>query len=266
MQQNHKNHSFQSLGGVLAQGNFPRPKNSETASANRLAEYNCGLCHDRGWLVPDVPFDHPDFGRLVRCECMKYFDEQERRERFLRLCRLPRGSEARTFDTFEIRPGLEEAYQAALDVAEGKLKWLTLMSEVDRGKSHLAIAIARRWLERKRPARYVAVPELLDELRKGYHPDADMSYDEEFYFLKNVDLLVLDDLGMEATTPWVKEKLDTLVNYRSENALPLVVTTNLSFEQMSERIASRLQRVPFGKVVVIDAPEYRIFHRRKPKK
>jgi len=210
-----------------------------------------------------VELGHPDFGLLVRCECMKEADEAERRARFLRLCRLPAATEDRTFEKFEPRPGLEKAIQAAQQVAAGKLRWLTLMGGVDTGKSHLAMAIARKWLEQGKPARYAAVPVFLDELRRGYHPDADMSYDQEFYFYQNVDLLVLDDLGMECPTPWAQEKLDMLVNYRYENALPLVVTTNLPMDQISPRIASRLQRTDFGRVVNIKALEYRLYRMKE---
>lgn len=187
---------------------------------------------------------------------MKEHDDQERRARFLCLCKLPQDTDDRTFEGFKMRPGLREAYKAAVDVAEGKLKWLTLMGDVDTGKSHLAISICRKWLEKGKPARYVAVPKLLDELRQGYRPDADMPYDQEFYFYEHVDLLVLDDLGMESSTPWAQEKLDMLVNSRCENALPLVVTTNLGLDQISPRIASRLQRVKFGKIINIKAMEY----------
>lgn len=234
-------------------------RSERLASANRFDEPGCPICRDRGWLRFDVPLDHPDFGSIERCRCMEGIDDADRRRRFLRLCRLPEATEDRTFENFEVRPGLEEAYQASLDVAEGRLKWLTLSGGVDAGKSHLAIAIAKWWLQRDRPARYTMVPELLDDLRRGYHPDADISYDQEFHFYKNVDLLALDDLGTESTTPWAQERLDTLVNYRYEHGLPLVVTLNLTMEEISPRIASRLQRAPFGRVVSIRAPEYRLW-------
>lgn len=253
---------FQALGQVLAGAGFQRTQSGKIASEARSAEYKCNVCHDLGWLS----VDDADGNHLERCECMKEEDEARRRALFLRLCRLPLGTEDRTLEKFQVRPGLEKAYNAAREVAEGKLRWLTLMGGVDAGKSHLGVGIARKWLERDRPARYAAVPEFLDELRKGYRPDAGMSYDEEFYFYKNVDLLVLDDLGMESSTPWAQEKLDMLVNFRYENALPLVVTTNLTMEQISPRISSRLQRATFGKVVVIKAPEYRLWRAKRESK
>jgi DNA replication protein DnaC len=69
-----------------------------------------------------------------------------------------------------------------------------------------------------------------------------------------VPLLVLDDIGVENSTAWVQEKLDTIVDYRLMHKLALVVTTNLSLDKLSTRIASRLMRA--GEIAVINAPEY----------
>lgn len=231
---------IQSLGEVMSHAGFQQPKNAGRNSGDLCAEeFGCQLCRDRGWVRLDVQCDHPEFGQLRRCRCRAEADKAEQRERFLRLCRLPAATENRTFETFRVRPGLEEAYQAALDVAEGRLKWLTLCGGVDCGKSHLAIAIVRKWLERELPARFLVVPQLLDDLRRGYDADAAMTYEQEFHVFKNVDLLVLDDLGMERTTSWAQEKLDTLVDYRYLNQLSLVVTTNVGMDEISPRIASR---------------------------
>ncbi|MEK7281050.1 MAG: ATP-binding protein [Chloroflexota bacterium] len=76
------------------------------------------------------------------------------------------------------------------------------------------------------------------------------------YYCK-VPLLLLDDLGVEKMTEWRLEKLDTIVNYRYENKLPLVVSTNLPFSQMSRRIADRLLDKRIGKFVVLSGPSYR---------
>lgn len=235
-------------------------KDLPPASGKHLTEdVKCPICKDGGWVYRA--------GNLcpVPCDCQKPELEAHRREALIKRCGLPAGAEGYRFSTFYKgkRPGeyisLECAYQLSRDLSEekGNVKWLTLMAPVDRGKTHLAIAICRRWLERGRPARYVYVPLLLEELREGFSRTGDQSYQILFDFYLNVDLLVLDDLGTESQTPWVMEKLDTIVDYRAVNQLPLVVTTNKAMDELPVRIASRLQRVPFGKVVVISSPEYR---------
>jgi DNA replication protein DnaC len=70
-----------------------------------------------------------------------------------------------------------------------------------------------------------------------------------------VPLLVLDDLGVENSTSWVQEKLDTLVDYRLMHGLALVVTTNLTLEELPARISSRLERA--GHVIGIKGEPYK---------
>jgi len=189
---------------------------------------------------------------------MKEQDENIRRERYIRLCALPSGTEDMTFKNFKEYPDIKIALTVARDIAIGKQKWLTLLGGVDLGKTHLAIAICREWLSRGLPARYAYVPILLDELRRGFANTGELSYDNQFKFFCNVELLVLDDLGTESATPWVQEKLDTIVDYRWVNNLPLVVTSNLAINELPIRIASRLQRFKEGRVVVLDGQEYRL--------
>ena len=64
-----------------------------------------------------------------------------------------------------------------------------------------------------------------------------------------MDLLILDDAGVERVTEWRDEQLYDIVNHRYNHDLPLVITTNaVSMDSLretlkgerSERICSRL--------------------------
>jgi len=183
----------------------------------------------------------------------------------LKFCQLPAATEDWLFEKFDYSGPLREAYDAALELAEERgIKWLTLVGQVDTGKSHLAIAICHRWLARGKPARYVLVPLMLEELRAGYQSEG--QYERRMEFLLNVPLLVLDDLGAQRPTEWAMEKLMQIVDYRYVNALPLVVTTNKPPSDLpgdtEHRIGSRLLRATFGKVVTINAHEYRLRNKR----
>ena len=58
--------------------------------------------------------------------------------------------------------------------------------------------------------------------------------------LAAVDLLHLDDVGAENTTPWVLEELYSIVNTRYEEQRSMVITTNLTDpEQLREQIGPR---------------------------
>jgi DNA replication protein DnaC len=177
-------------------------------------------------------------------------------------CQLPNATADWTFENFDSSGPLGEAYDLALELAEerGEVKWLTLVGPVDVGKSHLAVAICRRWIDRGQAARYVLVPLMLEELRASYNREGE--YDRLMDFLLKVPLLVLDDLGTQKPTEWAIEKLMQIVDYRYVNGLHMVVTTNRSPNEFPgdiyHRIGSRILRARFSRVVHIDAQEYRL--------
>lgn len=238
------------------------PKGSGRALSDEPAQgeqYACPICRDAQFVHPLGEDGKPDFSRVVPCQCAREKLAMEYTRRLLSDCELPSGTVHMTFENFKVTPQLQEAYDIAVQVAEetGKATWFTLMAGADRGKTHLAVAICRRWLCRGKPARYAYVPLLLEELRRGFREEGAGSYESRFDLFLNVPLLVLDDLGAEHRTPWVQEKLDTIIDYRLMHGLSLVVTTNTPMDELPFRIASRLQRSPGSRVVVIDAPEFR---------
>lgn len=119
---------------------------------------------------------------------------------------------------------------------------------VGLGKTHIAVAIANQWVRQLKSVRYYQVGLMLDNLRAGYNKQNDESINPDSYAalmsdIQSCQLLILDDLGVQKNSVWAVEKLDTLIDYRYINQLPLIVTSNLSLSDikvMSNRIASRL--------------------------
>ncbi|MBA7617650.1 hypothetical protein ES703_24966 [subsurface metagenome] len=237
-------------------------KDSGRALSSEFAQgeqYACPICRDVHYVHPLTESGKVDYSIVVPCLCVREQLERERMQNLLRYCELPAGTAHMTFENFRVSPRLREAYDLAVQAAEetSGIAWLTMMAGTDRGKTHLAIAICRRWLQRGKPARYAYVPLLLEELRRGFREEGDRSYEARFDRFLNVPLLVLDDLGTENRTDWVQEKLDTIIDYRLVQGLPLVATTNTPLDELPFRIASRLKRAPGSRVAVIDAPEFR---------
>lgn len=171
-----------------------------------------------------------------------------------------------TFDTFlpegmALPPhkarSLNHAYESAFAFAEDPEGWLVLLGGYGCGKTHLAAAIANHRIEHGHTALFVVVPDMLDNLRTTYSPHSVTSYDERFEQYQTAPLLILDDLGTQAATPWAQEKLFRIFNYRYNARLPTVVTSNHSLEEIDKRIRSRLGEVPFSNIVTIQAPDFR---------
>jgi DNA replication protein DnaC len=76
--------------------------------------------------------------------------------------------------------------------------------------------------------------------------------------VRDVGVLILDDLGTENTTPWASEKLFQIINHRYNYRLPTVITSNRDPAKIDPRIYSRLADTALsGKMLMINAADYR---------
>lgn len=226
---------------------------------------NCPICHGIGFVRRDLPIDHPEFGKLSICTCRSKEVARVERMRLYRLSNLDAFSDL-TFDSFKVqgRLGLGEqqvrslqfAFNQAQQFANHPQGWLLLMGGYGTGKTHLAASIANQVVQLGASTLFLTVPDLLDWLRFSYESE-DSTLEERLDEIRNIQLLVLDDLGTQNATPWAGEKLYQIINYRYVNKLPLVVTTNLSLNEIDGRIASRLQDPDLVTVLEISAPDYR---------
>jgi DNA replication protein DnaC len=208
---------------------------------------------------------HPNFGRLEICVCRQRDVSQQVRERLYSLSRLDE-LKGLTFDTFEIRGrkglgemqsrSLEMAFNQAQHYARGLKGWLLLQGGYGCGKTHLAASIANFTVEMGVPTLFLTVPDLLDMLRFSFDSE-DTTFEERFNEIRSASLLILDDFGTQNATSWAQEKLFQILNYRYINKLPLVVTTNLSLDEIEERIRSRLADPELVTKCWINAPDYR---------
>jgi DNA replication protein DnaC len=89
-----------------------------------------------------------------------------------------------------------------------------------------------------------SLPRLLGLLRETFNDESEASLSSLLDRLAAVELLHIDDVGAEQTSPWVLEQLYTIVNTRYEDRRAMLVTTNLDDaalrEQIGERTVSRL--------------------------
>src|SRR3954451_22546595 len=110
-------------------------------------------------------------------------------------------------------------------IAAGRGMWFT--GDFGTGKTTLAMLISRTAMEHDHTVAIYSLPRLLTQLRETYNEDTRYSLSQLMDKLCSVDLLHIDDVGAEQSTPWVLEQLYTVVNTRYEEQRALVLTTNL---------------------------------------
>ncbi len=116
---------------------------------------------------------------------------------------------------------------------------LCFVGDVGTGKTTLAMLVSKAALAAGRSVAIYSLPRLLTTIRTTFSDDSAHTHSELLDKLAAVDLLHLDDLGAENSTPWVLEELYSIVNTRYEERRSMVVTTNLARDQLREQIGDR---------------------------
>jgi DNA replication protein DnaC len=258
--------TLRKIAANMSKGNSPTSSSTEAAQSSTFrGDPNCPVCHGVGFVRRDVPIDHPDFGKVEICDCRAQEVAQSAYQRVYRLSNL--GAFAgMTFETFKVQGrvgigddqarSLKLAYDMAETFSRTMQGWLLLLGSYGVGKTHLAAAIANFAVGMGVPTLFLTVPDLLDWLRYSYNA-VDDSFESRFEEIRNIALLVIDDLGTQNATPWAQEKLYQIFNHRYVNRLPTVVTSNQPLEEIEGRIQSRLRDPELVTTVKMNAQDYR---------
>lgn len=162
---------------------------------------------------------------------------------------------------------LEKALKEAHAFTRKPNGWLVLTGPFGSGKTHLAAAIANHFAELGDPPLFIMVPDLLDHLRAAFSPNSSISYDRRFDEVRLAPLLVLDDMGSQSATPWAREKLYQLLNYRYNRELPTIITVaDVMLKEVDERIRTRMRDERICRFVAITAPAFVGAKKRPPRR
>ncbi len=209
----------------------------------------CLDCHGYGGAWTDVD----DFG-LVHfkqyCSCplgqslkLMYEAEKSKREeqskqaeidRLFGVAKIPQLFEKATLADFAKQPQLLAQVERAEKCRQGLFLW----GVPGTGKTHLAVAVLSEKLDVGTPGLFIEVPDMLARIRETFNGNG-ASAEQMIRAVCEVDVLVLDDLGAEKPSEWVKEQLFRIVNTRYSNCRFTVVTTNLTQKELALRIGER---------------------------
>jgi len=181
-----------------------------------------------------------------------------------------------TLDNFEVNRFNQEAHAACLRVAKGESEGVFLLGATGVGKTHLLIGLVRAYLANRQgepqEEELVQAPNLR-ELIEAQSEDvetppvvleaSERAHEPEVEFwpmldlvselraemkagdlelsrrCRMCDLLVIDDLGAERATDFVREELDRIVDWRYRDRRPIAVATNLNDREIVEKYGWR---------------------------
>lgn len=167
-------------------------------------------------------------------------DRFREKEKMIESYHVPKDVKDATFDTVFLdgdsnrQEIIKKAISASKKIIDGEeTKGLYIHGSFGIGKSYMLGCIANELKEQSVSSIIAYVPEIIRDLKSGFK---DGTTDIKFKTLKTAQVLMLDDLGAEDVTPWVRDEVVTsLLHYRMVEGLPTFISSNYSIEELEYR-------------------------------
>ena len=102
------------------------------------------------------------------------------------------------------------------------------------GKSFILGALANELAKRRIRTVAVYVPEFLREMKQSIQ---DQTLNSKIEFVKNAQVLILDDFGAETMSAWTRDEvLGTILQFRMAEQLPTFFTSNFSYDELEHHL------------------------------
>ncbi len=195
-----------------------------------------GLCDGSGFVVDEATNTASD----CRCRASRI----ARRRAATLEGRIPKRYRGASFD----RPPVLDLPEAVVSevrsyvrnlsarLEEGRGMWL--VGDVGTGKTTLAMIVSAAALDAGHTVAIYSLPRLLNLIRDEIGTENSLL--DLLDRLSGVDLLHIDDLGAQHTTPWRLEQLYSIVDARYQAGRPIIATTNLMPSALAEQMGRQI--------------------------
>jgi DNA replication protein DnaC len=221
-------------------------------------DYECPICKDTGYLE-----------NRVMCNCFK----QKISEKLYDMSNISRVMAIENFDTFDLsrfssdkdpstdmspRENMEKILRQSLDfvnnfhanTVSGNGENLLFYGATGLGKTFLCNSIAKKLIDEGHTVVYQTSYRLIEMLGKlkftssKYDPGSNESI--QYELLKESDLLIIDDLGTELINTFTNSEFFNIINSRILSGKSVVISTNLSPQELMESYSTRISSRIFG--------------------
>ena len=160
--------------------------------------------------------------------------------------------------------GQQLAYQEVLGwferFASGSSAGFVFSGTPGTGKNHLACAIGNELLKQNKRVLVITVAELMQKIRDSYRKDADTSETRIIQYLSKLDVLVLDEIGIQHNSTNERVLINRIIDERYTQDLATGVITNLQRDDLIKGLGqASIDRLleNNGAWVVFNWPSYR---------
>lgn len=173
---------------------------------------------------------------------LKEAQEQKAIENRINLVSLPKSYKSISFDDVLLDDVKRlDVYESLVDFISQypspDQKGLYLYGDMGVGKSFFMAALAHELSEKKNALTTILhYPSFTIDIKNAIKTD---SVKDEIDAVKTSEVLVLDDIGAEQTSSWVRDEvLQVILQYRMQENLPTFFTSNYSFADLERKLAN----------------------------
>ena len=239
--------AFKAIALIAVKMNPPEPGDYKDKDGNLI----CGKCH-----TPRSKYQEY-FGEMmylpIPCKCRQEAEEKKklslRAEKLRENSGIPVKYKDVRFETSDPDPQnarsvkILKRYSEKFPELYKKNQGLIIHGAIGTGKTHIAACATHGIINQGYSAFFVSLAELLQ--KRTYFDKKQEVYEEEEFMhrIRSVALLVIDDFGTERATDYALEFVYNVINARCNANKPIIVTTNLSREEMLECQNRQLARI-----------------------
>ncbi|WP_205180158.1 ATP-binding protein [Siminovitchia thermophila] len=238
--------------------NSTNQENGQTRTSQPKDSFECPKCEDRGLI-----FTSNDSARI--CECQ----EQRKIKRLFKSSEITEEFRRLGFGNFIVDGKPEpvvNAFKSAVkyfksfpDIRKDRKNSIALLGNPGAGKTHLLIAVANNLLNNGISVHYFPYREGFDEIKDNLD-----ALEEKAQRMKDVDVLLIDDLFKRGATDFEVKTMYSIVNYRYLNHKPIMVSSEFLVDdllEVDEALGSRIVEMTKDYLVEIVGDRRQLNHR-----
>ncbi|MBZ9608662.1 ATP-binding protein [Clostridium estertheticum] len=195
--------------------------------------------------------------KVQYCKCREEKIYSDR----LRFANIPAEFESLTVNSFNTnlykKEGSKAISQNAKTMVANYVKSFSKFEELGKGiyfysktkgsgKTRLAVSLGNVLLKNlKQQVKFITCSDLLKEIKNTYNKDSKYSESQLVDSINKVNILIIDDIGVERPTNWVNEMLFSVLDNRMKYNKITIFTSNCAVEELEhdERLKSRLTKM-----------------------